>query len=225
MKITAHTLHWDNIDPRILQSHKKVMDKFELPVSYTTANVPHGHWMNHICTNLDSDVFVFFDADCVPLDRAIVNESINYATANNSFIGIAQASNHIPPFNHVFAAPAFFVITKPCYESLGRPSFSENQRSDVAEEISHVADQIKKKYRCLYPTRYDGIPLEGEPWRLSNYGYFGIGTLFADRIYHLYQGRLNQNVELFIKRCDQIVNGNFDTSGMKISLQEFNAKA
>jgi len=220
MKITAHTLHWDNVDPRIIQSHKSVMNKFELPVSYTAANVPHGHWMNHICTNLDSDVFVFFDADCVPLDKAIVHESINYAAANDSFIGIAQASNHISPFNHIFAAPAFFVITKSCYESLGKPSFSENHRSDVAEEISHVADLAKKKYRCLYPTRYDGIPVEGAPWRLSNYGYFGIGTLFADRVYHLYQGRLNQNIELFVKRCDQIVNGNFDVSSMKISLQE-----
>jgi hypothetical protein len=100
------------------------------------------------------------------------------------------------------------------------PSFSENSRSDVAEEVSYVAEAKGKRYRCLYPTRFDGIPLEGV-WRLSNYGFFGIGTLFADKIYHLYQGRFNKNVELFCRRCDQIVEGKFDMSGMHDSLSEF----
>jgi hypothetical protein len=223
MKVTAHTLCWNNVDPRILNSHAQVMEKFDLSVNYTKANIPHGTWMNAVCRDLDSDVFVFFDADCVPLDRAIVDETIKYAIANDTFMGIAQASNHIPPYNHIFAAPAFFVITKSCYRSLGNPSFSENSRSDVAEEVSHVAEISRKRYRCLYPTRFDGVPVEGV-WRLSNYGYFGIGTLFADRIYHLYQGRFNKNVELFVRRCDQIVRGEFDMTGMHDSLKEFDGR-
>lgn len=223
MNITVHSLHWNNVDRRIVDAHAKVMKKFDIPVNYTSANIPHGQWMNKICREMNSDVFVFFDADCVPLDREIVDESVKYAIKNDTFIGIAQASNHIPPFNHIFAAPAFFVITKSCYNSLGNPSFSENSRSDVAEEVSHIADSARKRYRCLYPTRFDGVPMEGV-WRLSNYGYFGIGTLFADRIYHLYQGRFNKNIELFMKRCDQVVAGKFDMSEMHDSLKEFNGR-
>jgi hypothetical protein len=165
----------------------------------------------------------FFDADCVPLDRDIVEESIDYVTKNDSFLGIAQASNHVPPYSHIFATPAFFVITRSCYIGLGQPSFSETPRSDVAEEISYIAEERSKRYKCLYPTRFDGVPVEGV-WRLSNYGLFGIGTLFQDRIYHLYQGRFNHNVELFVKRCEQICAGNFDVSVMHDCLKQFNGK-
>ena len=104
MKITAHSLHWQNVDPRVVDAQKKVFDRFELPINYTKANYPHGAWMDQICRGLDSDVFIFFDADCVPLDREIVDESVAYAIENNTFVGLAQASNHIPPFTHVFAA-------------------------------------------------------------------------------------------------------------------------
>jgi len=218
MKISVHTLDYQ-ADSRIIEAQKKVMAKFEIPVSYTFAQMPHGAWMDAVCTQLDSDVFVFFDSDCVPLDREIVNDSINYAITYDSFIGPAQASNHIAPCSHIFAAPAFFAITKSCYKELG-VSFSENLRSDVGQELSYAAESRGKKYRTLYPTKYDGIPAGGHPWRLSNYGYYGIGTLFANRIYHLYEGRLNRNVELFVKRCDQIVNGKFETENMKDSLRE-----
>jgi hypothetical protein len=223
MTVTVHSLHWDNINPKVVDAQKKVLDALEIPIGYTKINAPHGAWMDHVCRNAKSDVLVFFDADCAPLDREIFDESVGYAIENNTFVGVAQASNHIPPRSHVFAAPAFFVITKSCYEHLGMPSFSENSRSDVAEEVSYVAEAKGKRYRCLYPTKFDGIPLGGV-WRLSNYGFFGIGTLFANKIYHLYQGRLNKNVELFCRRCDQIVQGKFDVAGMHDSLSEFRGK-
>jgi hypothetical protein len=223
MKITAHSLHWQNVDPRVVDAQKKVFDRFELPINYTKANYPHGAWMDQICRGLDSDVFIFFDADCVPLDREIVDESVAYAVENNTFVGLAQASNHIPPFTHIFAAPSFFVITKACYEQLGQPSFSETKRSDVAQEVSYIAEEKRKRYKCLYPTRFDSVPVEGV-WRLSNYGLYGIGTLFQDRVYHLYQGRFNHNVELFVRRCEQICNGKFDMQGMHDSLKNFSGR-
>jgi hypothetical protein len=223
MKAEIHSLHWNNVDQRLVQAQKTVLDKFGLSINYTKGNYPHGAWMDHVCRNSDADVLVFFDADCVPLDREIVDESIAYAIKNDSFVGLAQASNHIPPFSHVFAAPSFFVITRSCYEKLGSPSFSETRRSDVAQELSYIAEEKRKRYRCLYPTKFDGVPVEGV-WRLSNYGLYGIGTLFANRVYHLYQGRFNHNVDLFCRRCEQIVQGNFDVTEMHDSLKEFDGK-
>mgnify|MGYP003674301221 CR=1 FL=1 len=35
MNITINTLLWDNLDPRMVESHKAVYDHFDLPVSYT----------------------------------------------------------------------------------------------------------------------------------------------------------------------------------------------
>jgi hypothetical protein len=89
----------------------------------------------------------------------------------------------------------------------------ENSRSDVAEEVSYVAEDYMVPYKALYPTHFECEPIEGV-WRLSNYGYYGIGTVFANCVYHLYQGRYKQNADLFKKRCDEIVAGTFSTNDM-----------
>ena len=213
MKISIHSLYWDN-GKTIQQINKKVTDHFKLNVEYHNMNgVPHGLWMNAVLDQIDSDVFGFFDADCVPTNREVVDKSIDYVVKNDTFIGIAQCSNHIPPHSHVFAAPAFFFITKNCYEKLNKPTFSETSRSDVAEEVSYIAEQNKLTYRALYPTHYERPSTEGV-WRLGNYGSFAIGTHFQGGVYHLYQGRFQNNVDLFSRRCDEIVNGTFSTDQM-----------
>jgi hypothetical protein len=221
MKVSIHCLYWSTVNPSVFENHKMVLDKFELPAFYTKKNIPHGMWMNNVCNNFDSDVFVFFDIDCVPLERKIFDDSLEYVIKHNTFLGNAQASNHIKPMSHVFAAPSFFMITKDCYNELGKPTFSETSRSDVAQEVSYIAEERGKRYKCIYPTKFEGIPLEGV-WRLSNYGLYGIGTLFQDKIYHLFQGRFNKNVELFGKRCQEIMRDSFDMSEMHDSLGEFN---
>ena len=69
----------------------------------------------------------------------------------------------------------------------------------------------------MYPTHFERSPIEGL-WALSNYGYYGIGTHFVGGIYHLYQGRYNTNIELFEKRCQDVIDGTFTTDGMHNSL-------
>lgn len=219
MKVSIHSLYWNN-GIRLYESNKKVSDFFGLNVNYHNLDgIRHGNWMNAVLEQCDTEEVVgFFDIDCVPTNKTIVEKSIQYVIKNDSFIGIAQASNHIPPCSHIFAAPAFFFITKNCYEKLGKPSFSENQRSDVAEEVSYRAEESGVKYTCLYPTHYERPSTEGV-WNLGNYGKFAIGTHFQGGVYHLYQGRFQNNVELFEKRCDQIVNKTFTTDGMIQSLE------
>lgn len=191
-----------------------VMNKFEIPIHYNQLNISHGSWMDFIIESLVADVYVFFDIDCVPITRESYDESIRYVVENNTFIGNAQVSNHIEPRKHIFAAPSFFAITRQCYYDLGLISFKETWRSDVAEEISYVADEMGIKYRCIYPTKFEAIPEREGLWNLSNYGVYGIGTVFENKFYHLFQSRLKRNVELFHKRCNQIVQSTFNTDGM-----------
>jgi hypothetical protein len=224
MNIGYHTLHWDNVDSRILESHQSVMNHFGIDVQYMNMNIDHGTWMTSIIRNTNSDVYVFFDVDCVPLNKEVVDYSINYAIQNESFIGASQVSNHIFPYTHVFVAPCFFVISKKCYELLGKPSFFPTMRSDVAEEVSYVAEECGKRYKCFYPTKFDGIPKKDGVWRLSNYGYYGIGTLYDNKIYHLFESRWGDHIELFQKRCNQILKGEFDSSSMYDSKEEFYGK-
>ena len=211
MNIEFNSLHWNNVDKRMLDAHKRVMDYFNIPMNYHNLDgLNHGVWMEHVIKTSKCDVIVFFEPDCIPLNNNFI-DYIHYAYNNNSFIGIAQVSNHIPPKSHIYAAPAFYVMTKSAYENLGHPSFSETFRSDTAEEICYIAETSGIKYRSLMPTSYEKPSPEGV-WALSNLGYYGIGTVFDNSIYHLYQSRFAENIELFLKRCNEILTGKFNAT-------------
>lgn len=214
LKVAINSLYYNNLDPRIVESSRSVMRKFDIAVNYVETDMVHGEFLDMVCNTLDADVYVFFDADCVPLNREIFDDCFNYVVRNDSFVGLAQVSNHIAPAHHIFACASFYMITKNCYKYLGT-SFAPNYRSDGSEEMSYSAETKMKKYRALYPTKYDRIPYgEAYPWRLGNYGWYGVGTLYENSIYHLFQSRFNNNVDLYVKRCAQIVAGEFDTSSM-----------
>jgi len=210
MKVEFNSLHWNNVDRRMLDAHKKVMSYFNIPMNYDNRDGHnHGMWMQWVINNSKSDVIVFMEPDCIPLNKNLF-DYIKYAYKNETFVGIAQVSNHIPPKSHIYAAPGFYAISKSAYIKLGNPSFTETRRSDTAEEICYIAEERDMKYRALIPTYFEKPSSEGL-WPLSNLGYYGIGTVFDNSIYHLYQSRMAENVDMFIKRCDQVIKNKFTT--------------
>lgn len=212
MKIEFNTLHWDNVDKDMLQAHQRVMQHFNFPVNYHNVNMNHGQWMNRIVSESSSDVIIIIEPDCIPLNRDNILKCIYYAYNSDSFVGIAQVSNHIPPKSHIYAAPGFFCIRKSVYDRLGRPSFSETRRSDTAEELCFIAEEKGVRYRALLPTHFEKEPSEGL-WPLSNLGYYGIGTVFDNTVYHLYQSRMADNIDLFVNRCNEVIANKFTTDG------------
>jgi hypothetical protein len=210
MKVEFNSLHWNNVDREMLDAHKKVMSYFNIPMNYDNRDGHnHGMWMQWVINNSKSDVIVFMEPDCIPLNKNLF-EYIKYVYKNETFVGIAQVSNHIPPKSHIYAAPGFYAISKSAYIKLGNPSFTETRRSDTAEEICYMAEERGMKYRALMPTYFEKPSSEGL-WPLSNLGYYGIGTVFDNSIYHLYQSRMAENVDMFIKRCDQVIKNKFTT--------------
>jgi hypothetical protein len=194
-----------------------VMKHFEIPINYTVSRINHGNWIGNVLMSSKSEYLAFFDSDCVPINPISLENEINKTFELESFVGIAQASNHKQDFkHHIFAAPGFLIIKRSIYDEFNRPNLTENYRSDIAQELSHIADERDIPYGLIYPTFYEKGPAEmkGGPWNLGNYGYYGIGTTYGDICYHLYQGRFNDNIELFEKRCTEIINGEFSTSNM-----------
>ena len=186
------------------------MSHFDIPMNYHNHNgTNHGEWMQQIINTSTSNVVVVMEPDCIPLNKTYI-EYIKYAHRNETFVGIAQVSNHIPPKSHIYAAPGFYAISKKAYDKLGQPSFTETRRSDTAEEICYMAEERGMKYRALMPTYFEKPSSEGI-WPLSNLGYYGIGTVFDDSFYHLYQSRMAENIEMFVKRCDQVTRDEFTT--------------
>lgn len=224
MNVEIHTLAWPNTDVRMLQSHSDVCRHLGLEVGYALQKTPHGEWMDNIMNNSVSDVVGFLDIDCVPTNRQVVDDAIQWAADNKSFVGIAQASNHIPPKSHIFASPAFFFIWRKTWKAMQRPTFSETPNGDVAENVCYAAELSDIRYKVLYPTHWTAEPVEGHAWRLHNYGLYGVGTHFEEGVYHLFQGRIERNVQMFVNRCDDIVKGKFTTEHMLNSRLPYHGK-
>ena len=195
-----HVLAWDNVDDRVIEAQKSVLDHFKIEYTLHRENVDHGQWMNEILISSDDTVVGFLDVDCVPMNSKIVGAARTYCEKNKSFIGIAQVSNHIPPASHIYAAPAFYFICRQAWLDLDKPTFAATPDSDVAENVSYAAEAKGLPYRALYPVKCV------EPrWRLGNYGMYGIGTEFIGGIYHLYQSRMAENIRMFERVCEEIV--------------------
>lgn len=216
MKVEFNSLHWDNVDKDMLAAHKRVMSYFEIPVNYHSTNTNHGFWMQQVIGRSNSDVIVIIEPDCIPLNKEKLLNYIKYAYHNETFVGIAQVSNHIFPKSHIYAAPGFYAMSSKAYNKLGRPSFTEERNSDTAEAVCYIAEDKGIRYRSLMPTCFEKESSEGL-WPLGSLGYYGIGTVFDDAIYHLYQSRMAENIELFVKRCDQVIDGTFTTDGFHSS--------
>ena len=222
MKISLNSLYFPNSNRDFIAAAKSVHEKFDLPINYTEAAVRHGSWMDHIMNTSTADVVGFLDIDCVPIHKDAIKKLVNFVAKNKSIAGCAQATNHIAPMTHIFIAPCCFFIYRPLWEALGKPSFMETERSDVCEEVCYVAEQHGVRMKALYPTHFEKEPQEGV-WRLHNYGLYGVGTTFAGDFYHLYQSRFQENVDMFIQRCKDIVEEKFTTEGMHQST-DFNFK-
>jgi hypothetical protein len=216
MKVEFNSLHWDNVDKDMLKAHQSVMSHFDIPVNYHSTNTNHGFWMQQVIGRSNSDVIVIIEPDCIILDKEKVLNYIKYAYRNETFVGIAQVSNHIHPKSHIYAAPGFYVMSSKAYNKLGRPSFTEERNTDTAEAVCYLAEDKGMRYRSLMPTCFEKESSEGL-WPLGSLGYYGIGTVFDNAVYHLYQSRMAENIELFVKRCDEVINGTFTTDGFHSS--------
>lgn len=205
MKISINTLCWDNVNPIILDMQKKVMNRFEIPIEYTLNNIHHGAWIDQILNTKDADVYVFFDSDCIPLSREAFDESLNYCI-NGYLVGNVQVTNCIKAKHDFFCGPSFFMISRSYYERIGKPSAVNNRRSDVAQELTRSAVDLELRLKMNFPKTFQGVP-QGGIWRLSGYGYYGVGTVYDDKYYHLWQSRFKQNIELFQDTCECVLRG------------------
>lgn len=211
MNVEFYSLHWNNVDPDMLKYHKEVMQFFNIDVIYHNFDrMDHAKWLEYIVTESKADIVACFEPDCIPLNDKYL-QYIDYAYKHNTFVGIAQVANHIHPKRHVYAGTGFYCISKKMYELLGRPPYTPTYRGDTGAELCYKAEELGLRFRTLVPTCFEKEPEEGI-WPLGSLGYFGIGTVYDNSIYHLFQARYAQNIELFIKHCKEVLSGTFDCS-------------
>jgi hypothetical protein len=200
--MTPVTFYNDKINPEIPQYQKKVFDHFSLKINQIKSDTWPGHGQlvdNYIKSLGDNwEYFVLFDIDSIPLDKNIINEGIEWCLKNLGLFSVAQ--RHYKKSEVVYASPAFLIFSKKTYELIGRPSFVETHRSDVAGELTHKCIENSLPVNILYPNH-----VEVERWPLTNNQKFGIGTTYNNRIFHAFESRFN-NTDSFVKKCKSILN-------------------
>lgn len=225
MKPCIASIFMKNIDPKILELQKKVVEKYnpsKIPHYQVYTEAPPGYTMDKLVDLLEQrehDAIMFLDIDCLPLNDRVLDHFFSVAYSD-TLIGDAQRSNHIQNEQHVFCAPHNVTFTIEMYRKLGNPSFMPNYRGDVGEELTFKAREHNIPIQIIMPLRYDAPPIrmDWEPkdappyWDLADgMPKYGIGTTFGkeglEMFWHMYQSFHPGQNERFIKKCEELLNG------------------
>lgn len=232
------SFHMRNIQPKTVEMQRKVVEKFNVskyPHYSILTPMRHGASIDYfwglngvkataehsidITKELDHDIVLILDLDCVPLNECAIDYYVKLAS-EGKLAGNAQRSGHIENNQHVFAAPSATAISRESFIKIGCPSALETERGDVLEEYTYKAEENNVPVDYFMPLRYDIPPnrmeweTNKEPfWRLADgMPNYGIGTTYGtsdgvELFYHNFQIFHQGQQENFIKKCEDILNG------------------
>lgn len=233
MKACIASYFMPNIDQKTVELQKKVVEKFnplKLQHLVIKGEIPHGMFMDYVWSlngqsvstlkiekQLDFDVVLFLDIDCLPVSANAIELYLTTAL-EGKLIGNAQRSGHIQNNNHLFTAPSALALSSTSFDKIGRPSAMETSRGDVAEEYTYAAEANKIAVDFVPPVRYDrdvyryDWEQDRRPyWTLENeLPNYGLGTTYGndnDLFWHNFQIRVEGQQEQFWKKCEELLNG------------------
>jgi hypothetical protein len=197
-KVTAFSCYYNNIPKNIVESQKKIFDKFNMHINQEKTN-HHASFLNSIMKNSDLDICVICDIDAIPLKNGIYEYIVEQISDDNSIIGPEQAPNHID-YKQIYAGVTFMGLTSKVYEKLGRPTFQGVAgRCDTGGELTIAAKKVGVNIKYFYiKSSLDKI------WRCGD-KYFGHGTTYEDWYYHQFEMPTLVYQIQFISKCNQIL--------------------
>ena len=207
-----------NRDEQIVQYHKKVMvDYFKIPFNYIECPFPsvsHGFCMNQIINRtIDSikpDYYWFCDNDSIILKEEALDIMYDFVKNKYTIAGQIWQSNHKKGPNgmipHPYISQAFIWFSTSLFNKLGRPDCDHwVERSDTAEEITYKAKENGYIVAGLYPSHSVDPNTD-----LDNGCRYGLGNTYgSDLMYHASQQNNPKSKDLFIEKCQEVLNGKF----------------
>jgi len=202
--VKAFSCYFSNIPKEMREYQKKVFSKFGMHINQGMGSIHHNRYLNNIMQTIDSDIYLFFDIDAVPLKSGLYEYMVDELSDNNSIIGNEQAPNHID-YRQVYASVVSFGTTKVVYEKLGKPTFVGTAgRCDTGGEFTIAAKKLGVNVKL--------IPILSsltKKWRCGENKWFGNGTIYGtdkDKlIYHQFETPdIMQQIQ-FISRCKYIL--------------------
>jgi len=203
MNIQVFSLYWDNIDDRIVWYQNEVMNKMGISVQQHRINgIGHAEWMSWIENRTDSDAILYMDIDRIITHPQVMKNWVIKAT-NGELVGNIQSTNHlgVEVAKKTFAAPSFLVLNKKMYHRLGKPSFQATPYGDVAQTLTDTWRMYGVPVHLIPITHF-----EKPKWALAGVpNQYGIGTTFGGFNYHLFESRQQENIELFVQKCMEVL--------------------
>ena len=196
-----------NVDPVLLGKQRAVFEHLNIPLEQVNIDgVEHGAWMEEVARNPKSDVIMFCDIDAFPVHRKAYEHVVAQARAGH-LVGAAHVANHFDP-DHIYAGPMFLAVTSEVYQTLGSIGLARKDGNDAAQYLTRSAETSGIPIDLLYPST-----VVDPRWPMAGKGVYGIGTFYADNgIFHLFEARYAENVELFERVADDVIKGQLDFS-------------
>lgn len=205
------SLYAGNIDPRIVDLQAAVFEHLGLRLSqvkYAEADAGwearyHGHAENieRLLTDTLSPNVIIFDIDCIPTTRTIIDYVYTPIIEAGALVGPIQAASHLLD-RRPYASPAALGISKGLYQRLGRPRLTPNEYLDVGAILTRECERRRLPVvmlpvtACVEPR----WPL-GDPGRLE----FGVGTTYADSVFHAFESQNPASQDLFLAKCQEVL--------------------
>lgn len=192
----------DNIPPEVVLAQSQVFRHLGLPlVQRHLGGRSHGQAMQEAVHNAAEDALIFFDIDCIPLNRGVVLNWYHPAMAAGAVIGPAQRANHLAT-RHIYAGPCALGFSRATCVRAGSPTLDVTERADAAGELTYACEErsisvIKLPVtQCIEPR-----------WKLydEDRPSFGLGTTWADSVFHAFEMRGGKTRRMFLDKCDAVL--------------------
>ena len=204
MNVKIVSLHWQNMNDRIVWGQRKVFNKFNIPITqHCIDGLDHADWMQWVTdTTTNAPLILFVDVDCIITDPNKVSDWVR-KSLDGALVGNIQSTNHLGAevAKKTFAAPSFLVLNKNVYEGLGKPSFKATPYGDVAQLLTDTWRMRQAPVHLIPITHF-----EKPKWALAGVpDSYGIGTTFGDCNYHLFESRNNDHIDMFCNKVEEVM--------------------
>jgi hypothetical protein len=197
-----YSFYDDNVPPDVVLAQSQVFRHLDLPlVQRYLAGRSHGRAMEETAHDATEDGVIFFDIDCIPLNRGAVTHWYLPAIVAGTLIGPAQRANHLRT-RHVYAGPCALGFSRALYRRAGKPTMDVTRRADAAGELTYACEDRGIPVIKLPVT--DCIELKWKLFEEDRPG-FGMGTTWADSVFHAFEMRGGETRQMFLDKCDEVL--------------------
>jgi len=200
MTVGIYSFATPDLNKDILYYQKEVFKKFNLNINQFIATGYHGKALMKIIDQAVEDYIIFFDIDCIPLDKSFYNILLDQIKDGNTLSGgrgCCISRNMYEDYIH----PSFMGFKKSLYYECGSPNLRGDKKNDCAQVFTNRCRDKGKNLKFWEITHSDDYVYENASGRR-----WGHGCVIEHVIYHQHEINLPQQHDPFFRKCKEVLN-------------------